>query len=106
MRTIRIGLKHFLFKIKAADSDRCGYDTSSQTPRHMLIECPSYIGLRANLWDRLQDIEGLEMDYNTIISHPQATHYVVNYIHQTGLLQQFRHVDLDNEDDEDEQPNG
>jgi ribonuclease HI len=104
MRTMRIGLKHFLFKIKAADSDRCGCDAGSQTPRHVLMECPSYIGLRANLWDRLQDIEGLEMDYDKIMSHPQATRYVVNYMHQTGLLQQFRHVDLDNEDDD--EPNG
>jgi ribonuclease HI len=106
MRTMRIGLKHFLYKIKATDSDRCGCDAGSQTPKHVLLECSEYIGLRMGLWEKIQRIEGMETetDYDKIMSHPQTTRYVVNYMHQTGLLQQFRHVDLDNEDDE--QPNG
>jgi hypothetical protein len=60
------------------------------------------------LWEKIQKIERMETetDYDNIMSHPQTTRYVVNYMHQTGLLQQFRHVDLDNEDDDDEQPNG
>jgi ribonuclease HI len=108
MRTMRIGLKHFLYKIKATDSDRCGCDAGSQKPKHVLLECSEYIGLRMGLWEKIQRIEGMETetDYDKIMSHRQTTRYVVNYMHQTGLLQQFRHVDLDNEDDEDEQPNG
>ncbi|KAG0157807.1 hypothetical protein PDIDSM_5 [Penicillium digitatum] len=35
------------------------------------------------------------MDYDKIVSNPQATRYVVNFMHQTGLLQQFRHVRID-----------
>jgi hypothetical protein len=41
----------------------------------------------------------VETDYNKIISHPQATRYVAKFIQQTGLLQQFRYIELE-EDDE------
>ncbi|KAJ9481215.1 hypothetical protein VN97_g12279 [Penicillium thymicola] len=43
MRTMRIGLRHFLFKIKAAETDRCNCDEGSQTPRHILMQCPRYV---------------------------------------------------------------
>lgn len=32
-----IGLRHFLYKINETDSDRCGCDQGSQTPRHILL---------------------------------------------------------------------
>lgn len=72
MRTMRIGLKHFLYKIKATDSDRCGCDAGSQTPKHVLLECSEYIGLRMGLWEKIQRIEGMETetDYDKIMSHP------------------------------------
>jgi hypothetical protein len=41
-----------------------------------------------------------EMDYDKIVSNPQATRYVVNFMHRTGLLQQFQHVILEDDDDE------
>ncbi|KAK4867173.1 hypothetical protein LT330_000683 [Penicillium expansum] len=103
MRTMRIGLRHFLFKIKAAESDRCSCDEGSQTPKHILMQCPRYIIPRAKLWDQLYDL-GIEMDYDKIISNPQATRYVVKFMHQTGLLRQFQHVGI--EDDDDDEPVG
>ncbi|KGO51994.1 hypothetical protein PEX2_064560 [Penicillium expansum] len=44
------------------------------------------------------------MDYDKIISNPQATRYVVKFMHQTGLLRQFQHVGI--EDDDDDEPVG
>ena len=38
-------------------------------------------------------------DYDKIIQHPQATRYVAKFMQQTGLLQQFRCVELE-EDNE------
>ncbi|KUM55547.1 hypothetical protein ACN42_g11710 [Penicillium freii] len=66
IRTIRIGLRHFLFKIKAAETDRY---------------------------------------YDKIVSNPQATRYVVNFMHRTGLLQQFQYVGIE-EDNDDDEPTG
>ncbi|KAG0152659.1 hypothetical protein PDIDSM_2464 [Penicillium digitatum] len=99
MRTMRIGLRHFLFKIKAAETDRCLCDEGSQTPKHILMQCPRYTIPRTKLWKQLRDIGINEMDYDKIVSNPQATRYVVNFMHQTGLLQQFRHARIEDDDE-------
>ena len=102
MRTMRIGLRHFLFKIKAAETDRCNCDEGSQTPKHILMQCPQYAIPRMRLWEQLDKI-GIgfrETDYDKIMSNPQAIRYVVNFMHRTGLLQQFQHVTVENDDDE------
>jgi hypothetical protein len=36
---------------------------------------------------------GNSTDYNTIVSDSQAIRYVAKFMHQTGLLHQFRQVD-------------
>ncbi|KAJ5199244.1 hypothetical protein N7491_000200 [Penicillium cf. griseofulvum] len=106
MRTMRIGLRHFLFKIKAAETDRCTCDEGSQTPKHVLMQCPRYIVPRTRLWEQLEriGIGFMERDYDKIMSNPQATRYVVNFMHRTGLLQQFQHVGI--EEDDDDEPTG
>ncbi|KAJ5545188.1 hypothetical protein N7461_007492 [Penicillium sp. DV-2018c] len=103
---MRIGLRHFLFKIKAVDSDKCSCGAGSQTPKHiLLLQCPLYKDLRKQFWERL-DIDKNEVqvgtDYGTIVSHRQATRYVAKFVQQTGLLQQFRCVELE----EDDEPQG
>jgi ribonuclease HI len=40
MRSMRIALNHFLFKIKAVESDECYCSEGSQTPRHILMQWP------------------------------------------------------------------
>ncbi|OQE11192.1 hypothetical protein PENFLA_c078G09742 [Penicillium flavigenum] len=102
MRTMRIGLRHFLFKIKAAETDRCSYDEGSQTPKHILMQCPQYVVPRTKLWEQLDKIGiGItEIDYDKIISNPQATRYVVNFMHRTGLLQQFQYMTPEDDNDE------
>ncbi|KAJ5562064.1 hypothetical protein N7461_000825 [Penicillium sp. DV-2018c] len=100
MRTMRIGLRHFLFKIKAVDSDKCSCGAGSQTSKHILLQCPLYADLRKQFWERLDKNEvQVGTDYDTIVSHPQATRYVAKFMQQTCLLQQFRCVELE-EDDE------
>src|ERR1700712_125072 len=100
MRTMRIGLRHFLFKIKAAGSDKCSCGEGSQTPKHILLQCSLYKDLRRQFWMRLdKDEVEVETDYDKIMSHPQTTRYVAKFMQQTGLLQQFRCVELE-EDDE------
>ncbi|KAG0155486.1 hypothetical protein PDIDSM_1063 [Penicillium digitatum] len=78
---------------------RCLCDEGSQTPKHILMQCPRYTIPRTKRWKQLWDIGINEMDYDKIVSNPQATRYVVNFMHQTGLLQQFRHARIEDDDE-------
>ncbi|KAJ9480585.1 hypothetical protein VN97_g12967 [Penicillium thymicola] len=53
------------------------------------------VGAIVGYWDQR---DGLRQD----VSNPQATRYVVNFMHRTGLLQQFQHVGIEEENDDDE----
>jgi ribonuclease HI len=102
MRSMRIALNHFLYKIKAVESDECYCSEGSQTPRHILMQCPLYADLRQTFLDKIRMTDlGDSTDYDAIVSHSQATRYVAEYMLQTGLLGQFRHVEI-----EPEPPNG
>ncbi|GES64852.1 probable RNA-directed DNA polymerase from transposon X-element [Aspergillus terreus] len=106
MRTMYIGLQHFLYKIKASDSDRCSCGEGSQTPRHVLLQCPLYREARGIMIEQLQAIKGLRgklSDYDSLVSNLQAIRYIAEFMHQTGLLQQFRHVDMGNAEQDQEQ---
>ncbi|KAJ5987694.1 hypothetical protein N7481_002904 [Penicillium waksmanii] len=98
----RIGLRHFLFKHanqRGGEEDqfnkgRCLCDEGSQTPRHILLQCPLYTSLRETMLNKIwykTDL-GRTTDYNTIVSDSQAIRYVAEFMHKTGLLGQFRHV--------------
>jgi hypothetical protein len=66
------------------------------------MQCPQYIIPRTKLWEQLDKIGiGItEIDYDKIMSNPQATRYVVNFMHRTGLLQQFQYVTPEDDNDE------
>jgi hypothetical protein len=53
LRTGRITLNYFLNKIGARESDRCGCDEGSQTPKHVLLECGLLANLRQQLFERI-----------------------------------------------------
>ncbi|TPR01014.1 Transmembrane amino acid transporter family protein [Aspergillus niger] len=95
MRTQRIGLAHFLYKIKA-----CG--EGSQTPKHVLLACSRFTGLRNQMLDKIAARGSTPRDkitdYDSIISDPQAIRYVAEFLLQTGLLGQFSQVELDPEE--------
>lgn len=99
LRTGRIGLNHFLYKIKARDSDRCGCDRGSQTPRHILFDCMRLRGLQLELRQRLrgQRIAVNWDDFDALVSEPAAARHVAEFMLKTGLLEQFREVPLTND---------
>ncbi|KAI9035225.1 putative RNA-directed DNA polymerase from transposon X-element, partial [Aspergillus affinis] len=83
MRTMRIGLRHFLFEIKQVDSDRCGYELGSQTPKYVLMECSLHLASQRIVMERLDSIEGLRrhiQDYDAVMNHPQAIRYVADFV--------------------------
>jgi ribonuclease HI len=102
MRSMRIALRHFLYKINEAESDKCPCGEGSQTPRHVLLQCETFGELRKRLFDQLHRAIGpFELsNYDIIVSNPLATRYVAKFMHQTGLLAQFQHADLEESDDE------
>jgi hypothetical protein len=104
MKSMRIALNHFLFKINAADSDECYCGEGSQTPRHVLLQCPLYADLRETLLDKIRARTELNniTDYDAIVSDSQATRYVAEFMLQTGLLGQFRQVDVEPDPEDDE----
>lgn len=67
---MRIGLRYFLFKIKEAESDWYNCDEGSQTPKHILMQCPNYNMPRTKLRKQLWDIGINEMGYDKIVSNP------------------------------------
>jgi ribonuclease HI len=97
MRTMRVSLRHFLFKIGASETDRCSCGEGSQTPKHVLLQCSLHAEARRRMINKLYDVEGLRgklSDYDALVSDPQAIRYVAEFMHQTGLLSQFRHAEL------------
>jgi ribonuclease HI len=96
MRTMRVGLRHFLFKIKASETDRCSCGEGSQTPKHVLLQCSLHAEARRKMINKLFDegFRGNISDYDTLVSDPQAIRYVAEFMHQTGLLSQFRQAEL------------
>ena len=88
MRSMRIALRHFLYKINEVETDKCPCGEGSQTSRHVLLQCQTYGALRKRLFDQLHRAIGpFELsNYDSIVSNPLATRYVAKFMHQTGLL--------------------
>ncbi|OQE00871.1 hypothetical protein PENVUL_c045G08090 [Penicillium vulpinum] len=56
------------------------------------------------MWKQLDKVGVKDKDYDKLVSNPEAIRYVANFIHRTGLLQQFQHVGI--EEDDDDEPTG
>jgi hypothetical protein len=99
---MRIALRHFLHKINEAESDKCPCgEGSSQTPKHVLLQCETFSEMRKRLFDQLHHAIGpFDMsNYDSIVSNPLATRYVAKFMHQTGLLAQFQHAEQESDDE-------
>jgi hypothetical protein len=73
LRTGRIGLNHFLYKIELWGSDRCGCDEGPQTPKHILLQCRLLSDLRDEMWRRIDRV-GLKRreDFDTLVNESKA----------------------------------
>ena len=98
IRSMRIGLRYFLYKINETESDRCSCGTGSQTPRHVLLQCLLFIDLRRLMMEKIARTDlGRSTDYEEILNHLQAMRYVAEFMLSTGLLGQFRHYNIEPE---------
>jgi hypothetical protein len=62
------------------------------------MQRPQYVITRTKLWEQLWAIGIREIDYNKILSHPQATRYMVKFMRQTCLRAQFQHAGVDDDE--------
>lgn len=93
---MRIGLRHFLYKIKEEATDRCGCDQGSQTPKPVLLQCPLHVDQRRTMMTKIARTDlGVTTEDDASVSHPQAARYVAEFMPQTGLLGQFRDIELE-----------
>jgi hypothetical protein len=94
LRTGRIRLNHFLYKMGIKESDRCGCDEGSQAPQHVLLECRLLNELRQEMWHKIDKLE-LEKreDFDTLVNEPKAARYVADFMIKTGLLGQNQAVE-------------
>jgi hypothetical protein len=94
MRTGKISLKHYLWKIGAAESDRCGCGAdSSQTVYHVLFECELYIDLRLAIWAE-GHTKSWPSDLALVLGEAKFAKLAAKFMYKTELLQQFRAVRL------------
>jgi ribonuclease HI len=56
LRTERVALNQYLWRINRRESPRCPCDLSSQTVRHILTECQLYVEQRQTMWDRIRGL--------------------------------------------------
>ncbi|KAJ5953702.1 hypothetical protein N7454_000598 [Penicillium verhagenii] len=104
MRSMRVALKHFLYKINEVESDMCGCLEGSQTPKHILLRYPRFVDKHKEMMDKIYTKTDLNKhreltSYKAIVSHLRATRYIAKFILQTGLLGQFQHYNIEPEPD-------
>lgn len=54
LRTERIGLAHYLWRINKRDNPYCECGFGGQTTRHILMQCPQYRDERNRMWARIK----------------------------------------------------
>ena len=84
MRTEKIGLHGYLFKIKRADDPWCGCEQAYQTVRHIIEDCECLIDTRF----RYLGSEFVR-DGRVYLSDPELIPKTVTFMLATGLLDQF-----------------
>ena len=85
LRTGKIGLAHYLHKIRRRDSPRCPCAQGIQTVRHVLTECPRTQDLRKELLGRTNDVR-------KILNDPALAKSAAILLLRGNLLGQFQDV--------------
>lgn len=94
LRTGKIGLSHYLSRIKVRDSAQCGCGLGSQTPRHVVLICPLLHEIRHRMWGRLRKVEGVRLGtLENLLTEKRAAVALADFMAESGLLGQFKDVD-------------
>lgn len=94
LRTGKIGLNHYLSRIKRRETARCSCNLGAQTPRHVVLICPLLQDLRKAMWERLRDVPGLRLGtLENLLTEKRAAVAVAELMVKSELLGQFHGVD-------------
>jgi hypothetical protein len=95
-RTGKIGLNAFLYSVNRADTARCPRcSEASETVRHVLIDCPGYSELRAQVWGCPQSAPRSVEQALAMTEHARKT---ARFLLDTGRLQYLLPAPLPCED--------
>ena len=92
LRTERIGLAQYLWRINKRDNPQCSCGLSGQSVRHILLVCPLYADERALMWTRIKGFRRTT-DLQVLLGEKKAAVAITQFIHDTGILPQFAGVD-------------
>ncbi|KAI7978242.1 hypothetical protein EIK77_003561 [Talaromyces pinophilus] len=92
VRTERIGLAHYLWRINKRDSPYCPCGLSGQTVRHILMECPLYREERDRMWSRIKGFRRTT-DLQALLNERSAALAISKFWIETTILEQFTAVD-------------
>ncbi|GAM91652.1 hypothetical protein ANO11243_097040 [Dothideomycetidae sp. 11243] len=87
IRTGKIGLRGYLHRIHAADTNKCGCGRAVQTAQHVVTECRIHTELRRLFWP-----SGQPPSWNAMLSDAAELREVTTFILKTELLEQFKAV--------------
>ena len=89
-----IGMNRYLWRINKADSPDCSCDLGQQTPKHVLLECPSFEDERRELRYALSEAGvSPSLPFTELIQQRSAVPAITAFIIKTELLGQFHSVD-------------
>ena len=88
LRTGRIGLRHFLKKVRVPgyESDQCRCGTGKETPRHVLLDCLDEEEHR----EFLRESQGRRLDFNTLLNTNKGAQAASRWMIKTGRIAQFQ----------------
>ena len=88
LRTGRIGLRHFLNKVKVPgyESGQCECDMGPKPPRHVLLHCPHESECRK----ALKESQGGSLDFNRLLDTPRGAPIFSKWMIRSGMIPQFQ----------------
>jgi ribonuclease HI len=92
LRTERIALNHYLWRINRQITPGCPCGLGGQTTRHILMGCPLHATHRQKMWEKIRGIRRTT-EINELLSSKEAAIAVAQFMIDTGVLDQFRCTD-------------
>jgi ribonuclease HI len=92
LRTQRVALNHYLWRINRRDSPLCPCDLGGQTVRHIIMDCPQFIEDRDRMFEKIRGVKRAA-GFDKIMTEKGAAVAVAQFILDIGILDQFRAVD-------------
>jgi ribonuclease HI len=92
LRTERVGLGYYLWRINRRENPFCECGLGSETVRHVLFECPTHADEREIMWTRIKGLQRTT-DLQVLLAEKAAAVAIAQFVIDTGMLNQFQNTD-------------